>query len=174
MCQPVVAEDCTDIINHHCNSETERLLYSLSFDYKWTWKICKSLKKRPSRYNYSLSFTEYLTPVPSQAPEITSMCESWTERQISAGSLCLKALGSLVKIPESQCKMASLWVRSTRAPWMNFLLEVWAFDLRFLQPGYESDFIHPSIWGRDPPLLVLQLPGSTDPLLQLSFLHSII
>lgn len=80
---------------------------------------------------------------------MASMCASWGERQISAGLLCLRALGSVARIPESQSNMASpqtaLWLRSTRAPWTNFLLEVQASDIGFLQPGNESHFIHPSI-----------------------------
>lgn len=42
------------------------------------------------------------------------------------------------------------WLRSTRTPWTNFLLEVRASDLGFLQPGNESHFIHPSIRRRVP------------------------
>lgn len=80
---------------------------------------------------------------------MASMCVSWWERQISAGLLCLRALGSVARIPESQSNMASPqtapWLRSTRAPWTNFLLEVQASDIGFLQPGNESHFIPPSI-----------------------------
>lgn len=99
--------------------------------------------RNSTRHKYSLSFREYLARFLSQASQMASMCE----RQISAGMLCLRALGIDARIPESP---TAPWLRSTR---MNFPMEVRESDLGFLRSGNESHFIPPIHSQTIPPLL---------------------